>query len=124
MIGANIGPILVVTGVLTVLVGVGLVLPRQLLFVLLGAKTNDPTTILIGRHWSLLGALVGALLIYAAFHPDTRVPILTVAVIEKLTFGVLVIASPLRSRLLTMSFVCADAAMSLLYVLFLAQYRS
>lgn len=77
MIGANIGPILVVTGVLTVLVGVGLVLPRQLLFVLLGAKTNDPTTILIGRHWSLLGALVGALLIYAAFHPDTRVPILT-----------------------------------------------
>jgi hypothetical protein len=42
---------------------------------------------------------------------------------EKLVFGILVIASPLRRRLLTVAVVCADAIMGLLYVLILTQQR-
>lgn len=123
MIEANIGTILVITGAVTALAGVGLAVPRQLLSVILTDKTNDPTVILIARHWSLLVALVGGLLIYAASHPESREPIMIVAIAEKLALGVLVIASPLRTRILTMSVVCADAVMALLYVLFLTQQR-
>jgi hypothetical protein len=88
---------------------------------LLGEKTNDTTVILMARHWSLLVALVGGLLIYAAYHPEARVPAMIVGAAEKLVFGVLIIASPLRRRRLTLAVVCADAIMGLLYVLILTQ---
>jgi hypothetical protein len=123
VIETNISAILVITGALTALAGVGLVVPRQLLDVFLAEKTNDATVILIARHWSLLVALVGGLLIYAAYHPETRVPIMIVAIVEKLALGILVVASPLRKRIITMSVVCADAIMALLYVLYLTQQR-
>lgn len=124
MIGANVGAILVVTGALTVPVGVGLFIPRQLLDFLVAEKTNDTTVILVARHWSLLGALVGGLLIYAAYRPEIRVPVIIAGATEKVMFGLLVITSPLCRRLLTMSVVGADAIMATFYVLFLARQRT
>ncbi len=111
--------LLLVTGILTAGAGVGLIFPRQLLEIFLGDRTNAPTTLLIVRHWGLLVGLVGGLLIYAAYHVEIRVPVMIVAAAEKLVLGGLVIASPLRTRLLTMAIVCADAIMALLYVLVL-----
>jgi hypothetical protein len=119
-----VATILLVTGGLTALVGIGLVLPRQILDVLLGKNTDDPIVLLMGRHWSFLGALVGGLVIYAAFHPEVRVPAMVVGAAEKLAFGVLVIASPLRRRLITMAVVCGDAVMALIYIILLAQGRT
>jgi hypothetical protein len=102
-------------------VGIGVVVPRQLLAFLLGEKTSDPTVILMARHWSLLAALVGGLLMYAGYYPEARLPALIIGAAEKLVFGILVIASPLRRRRLTLAVVCADAIMGLLYVLILTQ---
>jgi hypothetical protein len=96
-------------------------MPRQLLALILGEKTSDATVILIARHWSLLVALIGGLLIYAAYHPEARVPAMIVGAAEKLVFGILVIASPLRRRRLTLAVVSADAIMGLLYVVILTQ---
>lgn len=79
--------------------------------------------ILMARHWSLLAALVGGLLMYAAYHPEARLPALVIGAAEKLVFGILVVASPLRGRRLTIAVVCADAIMGLLYVLILTQQR-
>jgi len=119
-----IAAILLVTGGLTALVGVGLVLPRQILNFLLGKRTDDPVVLLMARHWSFLGALVGGLLVYAAFHPEVRVPAMAVGAAEKLALGVLVVASPLRTRLITMAIVCGDAAIALVYIVLLAQGRT
>lgn len=113
--------LLLVTGILTAGAGFGLIFPRQLLAMLLGDRTNETTTLLMARHWSLLVALVGGLLIYAAYHPEIRVPVMIVAAAEKLVLGVLVIASPLRTRLVTLAVVAADAVMALLYVVLLTQ---
>jgi hypothetical protein len=77
----------------------------------------------MARHWSLLAALVGGLLMYAAYHPEARLPALVIGAAEKLVFGILVVASPLRGRRLTIAVVCADAIMGLLYVLILTQQR-
>ncbi len=96
-------------------------MPRQLLALILGESTSDATVILMARHWSLLVALIGGLLMYAAYHPEVRLPATIVGAAEKLVFGVLVIASPLRRRRLTLAVVGADAVMGLLYVLILTQ---
>jgi hypothetical protein len=77
----------------------------------------------MARHWSLLAALVGGLLMYAGYHPEARLPALIIGATEKLVFGILVIASPLRRRRLTIGVVGADAIMGLLYVLILTQQR-
>jgi hypothetical protein len=77
----------------------------------------------MARHWSLLAALVGGLLMYAGYHPEARLPALIIGAAEKLAFGILVIASPLRRRRLTIAVVGADAIMGLLYVLILTQQR-
>lgn len=121
MIQRMTGMLLLLTGGITALAGLGLIFPRQLLAVLLGDRTNEATTLLMARHWSLLVGLVGGLLIYAAFHPEVRVPVMIVAAAEKLVLGGLVIASPLRTRLVTVAVVSADAVMAFLYILLLTQ---
>ena len=52
---------------------------------------------------------------------EVRVPVMIVAAAEKLVLGGLVIASPLRTRLVTLAVVSADAVMALLYMLLLTQ---
>ncbi len=121
MIQRMTSTLLLVTGILTAGAGLGLIFPRQLLAMLLGDRTNQTTTLLMARHWSLLVALVGGLLIYAAYHAEIRVPVMIVAAAEKLVLGVLVIASPLRTRLVTLAVVAADAVIALLYVVLLTQ---
>lgn len=112
---------LIVTGVLTALTGVGLLFPRMPLGILFGLETNDGTTLLVGRHWSLLLALIGGLLIYSAYHPEVRTPVMVAAAAEKIAIAVLVVASPLRKRLPAMLAVGADLVMALLYVFFLVK---
>ena len=116
MIQGMTGTLLLLTGILTAGAAVGLLFPRQLLAILLGERAPAPAMILITRHWGLLVGLVGGLLIYAAYHAEIRVPVMIVAAAEKLVLGALVIASPLRGRLVTMAVVCADGVMALLYI--------
>lgn len=122
MISAHVATILVVTGVLTAVGAVGFAFPRPFFAMLLGMTTDDATTTVIGRHWGLLIGLIGALLIYAAYHTEARIPIMTVAAVEKLALAALVIASPLRRRRLTTAIVGADVVMAILFVIILAQY--
>jgi hypothetical protein len=122
VIADHIGTILVVTGVLTAAAVVGFVFPRPFLAVLVGMSTDDARTIVIGRHWGLLIGLIGGLLIYAAYHAEARIPIMCVAIIEKLALAAIAIASPLRRRPLTMTIVGADVVMALFFLVFLAQF--
>jgi hypothetical protein len=110
------GTLLLITGILTAGAGIGLLFPRQIVASFLGDQAPASTTQLLARHWCLLVALVGGLLIYAAFHAQIRVPVMIVAATEKLVLGGLVIASPLRARPLTLAVVGADGVMAILYV--------
>jgi hypothetical protein len=121
MTEAHASLILAVTGVLTLLAGAGIVVPRLLFKTFFGLTTTDANAVTVARHWSLLIALVGALLLYAAYHPEARVPILVVAAAEKFALGLLVFTGPLRKRTLTVAIVAADVIMALLYVLILVR---
>ena len=116
MIKAQIGGILVVTGILT-MSGISLLLaPKTMLRWMFGQSSPDLVTTTITRHWGLLLFLVGCLLVCAGYHPEIRTIVMLVAIIEKFGIATLVYASPLRARRLLDVIVGADAIMAILYV--------
>jgi len=106
----------VVTGALTIGAGVAALVPRWALRCVFGVDHIDPLTILVARHWALLLTLIGGLLVYAAYHPEVRVPVMIAATIEKLAVGALIFASPFRKKPLAALVAIADPIMALLYL--------
>src|SRR5262252_10505340 len=87
MIGAHIELILIVTGALTAIALLQFIAPASVLRMIYGEAPTDEVGLAVARHWGLLTFLVGALLVYAAFHPSVRGPAMVVAVIEKAALG-------------------------------------
>jgi hypothetical protein len=119
MLAAHIELILVLTGLMTA-GALGLFLwPITMMRILFGQAPCDALSVLIARHWGLLVCLVGALLIYAAYHAEVRIPTLLVAVAEKAAFALGVLVSPLRHRPTALVLALADASMTAVYLIYL-----
>jgi hypothetical protein len=88
---SHVGTILLVIGLYTAAALPQFFAPRLFLAkVTLGAETSDALTLLLARHWALLAALVGGLLMYSAYRPDARVPAMVMAIVEKLAMAGLI----------------------------------
>src|SRR5215813_14147300 len=122
MIGAHIELILIVTGALTAIALLQFVAPAPVLRMILGEAPTDEVGLAVARHWGLLTFLVGALLIYAAFHPSVRGPAMVVAVIEKAALGVGVLGTSLRKHPTAAAVAAGDSLIALTYVLYLAGF--
>jgi hypothetical protein len=85
-----------------------------------GEVPSGPVSLVVARHWGLLLFCVGALLVYAAFHPALRVPAMVLASVEKGGFVACVLGTSLRQRITPLILALFDALMLLLYVLYLA----
>jgi hypothetical protein len=79
----HIDLILLVSGVFTLLPIIVFLLPTRGPRLLFGVDAPDGAGGLFTRHWSLLAPSLGALLIYAAWHPELRAPLMLAASIEK-----------------------------------------
>jgi len=110
MLSAHIELILLITGLATAGAVVLFVAPVTMLKMLFGQAPADALSLLIARHWGLLVFLVGALLVYAAYHPETRVPTLVVAIAEKAAFAIGIFISPFRRRRAVLVMALADLA--------------
>jgi hypothetical protein len=119
MLAAHIELILLITGLATAGVLVVFVAPVPVMKVVFGQAPSDALSLFIARHWGLLVSLVGALLIYAAYHAEVRVPTLIVAIGEKTALVLGVLISPFRQRPTVLAMALADAGMSAVYVLYL-----
>jgi len=73
----------------------------------------------LARHWGLLLFCVGALLVYAAFHPPLRQPAVVLALVEKVGFVACVFGTSLRQRPIASIMAAGDAVMAVVYVLYL-----
>lgn len=124
MIAAQTGAILIVTGAITAGAFAAVVAPVAVLRLLFGVMSPDQLTIMIARHWALLVTLVGGLLVYAAYHPEVRVPVMIAAVVEKLAIGALIFASPWRRRISAATVAGGDTVIALLYIWILWGARS
>ena len=119
MIASNIEAVLIVTGTLTASMLAQFLAPRWILRHAFGEVTSGAVSIVLARHWGLLLFCVGALLIYAGFHPAVRDPALVLASIEKAGFVACVFGSSLRRRPAVAAMAIGDGVMVLVYVLYL-----
>src|SRR5438105_3978421 len=117
MVAAHVEPILLSTGLATAGALVLVVAPAPMMKLVFGQSPPDALGLFIARHWALLIFLVGALIVYAAYRLDIRVPTLIVAVVEKAAFAVGVLISPLRRRPTATIVALADAGMAALYLM-------
>lgn len=83
MLAEQFAIVLWVTGVATMTPILQFVAPRPVLARLYQIELTDEAGVLFARHWGLLAAAVGGLLIYAAGHPAAREPIVLAAAVEK-----------------------------------------
>jgi hypothetical protein len=120
MLVSHIELILLLTGLATSGALVMCLAPTLALKTLFGKASSDAVSLLIARHWGLLIFLVGALLIYAAYHAEIRVSALVLASAEKTAFALGVFASPLRRCRMAFVAALADAGMAALYLIYLA----
>lgn len=124
MLQRHFDKILYVTGVVTLTPLLQYFLPTLNLG-LSGLLVGDDTGMLFARHWGLMAACFGALLIFVAARPNFRKPIVLAALVEKLGLVVL-IALAWNNPALAGLHVAAlfDGACVLLYGAYLYQVRN
>ncbi len=84
--------IMLASGLLTCTMLFAAIAPATALQGMFGESLEGPLAELIVRNWGVLVTLVGAMLIYGAFHPDQRRLSLLVASVSKLVFIGLVLS--------------------------------
>ena len=122
MIGAHIDLILIATGALTAVAILQFIAPVSMLRFIYDEAPKEASSLALARHWGLLIFLIGALLIYAAFHPVVRGPAVLVAAIEKIALGVGVLGTSLRHQPVAAAIAIGDSVIALVYVIYLAGY--
>jgi len=88
----NMKWIMLVSGALTFTMIYAAIAPQAALSSTFGAALEGPLAEIVVRNWGALIALVGAMLIYGAYHPPIRPLVLIVAGLSKLIFIALVLA--------------------------------
>src|SRR5215470_9682245 len=92
VIGRFIVPILIVTGAITALPTLQFFFPRPALKLLSGVTVEGDAALLFARHWGLVTATIGGLLIYASQSPGARCAIVLAVLVEKIGYAALVLA--------------------------------
>lgn len=92
IIVAQIKWIMLASGVLTCTMIYAAIAPQAALRGTFGEALDGPLAEIVVRNWGMLITLVGAMLIYGAYHAAVRPLVLAVAALSKLAFIVLVLA--------------------------------
>ena len=89
---ANMRWVMLAAGVLTCTMVYGAFAPQAALRATFGETLEGPLAEVVVRNWAALIAIMGALLIYGAFRPAHRAPILVAAGASKVVFIALVLS--------------------------------
>jgi hypothetical protein len=88
--------VMLTAGVLTSTMLYAAVAPRAALQSTFGEELNGPVAEIVVRNWGALIGLIGAMLLYGAYHPSSRSLVLTVAGLSKVVFIGLVLSQGAR----------------------------
>jgi len=119
MLASSIGWILIVTGFITA--GGGLaafLLPH--LFLRMGFGVDNPASVSLFfvRHWGVLILAVAALIVFSAYAPTIRTPVLVAAIVEKFAMALLVFFGPVKRTSVMTAIAIVDGVFAILYVLY------
>src|SRR5215471_20595523 len=97
MLASSIGWILVASGVITAGAGLAaLLFPHLFLRLGFGVESPISSFVFFVRHWGVLIFVVGALIVYSAYAPTVRAPVLIAPAIEKFAIGLLTFFGPVK----------------------------
>ena len=117
---SNFKWVMLVSGLLTCTMFMGLISPQSSLRSNFGVVIEDAAVGIIVRNWSALIGLMGTMLIYGAFVPAVRKFSLVMASISKLIFIILVISlGTTFMKFGVGTAVVADSIMILLFIIYL-----
>jgi len=117
--------VMLVSGLLTCTMFLGLFSPEASLKTNFGETTEWPLSGIIVRNWAALIGLMGIMLIYGAFNSTVRRFVLVIAGISKIIFIALVLTSGKSYfGLGAGTAVIADSIMVVLYIIYLLFSRS
>jgi uncharacterized protein with PQ loop repeat len=120
MLRSSIEWILIISGLITAVAGlVALLFPHFQLRSTYEVENPASIAVFFVMHWGLLVFVVGCLIIYSAYTPAIRVPILIAAAIEKFALGLLVFFGPVRRTSGMTTSAVVDGVFAILYVLYL-----
>ena len=115
--------IMLVSGALTFTMVSAAIAPDAAMRSTFGATLDGDLAGIIVRNWGVVVGLIGAMLIYGAYHPDVRALVLVVAAVSKLAFIGLVLLHG-RQYLATAGLaVGVDVVMVGLFVAYLLRTR-
>ncbi|NEX92231.1 hypothetical protein [Caulobacter sp. 17J65-9] len=118
----TIQPILYVSGAVTALAGALQFAAPTLFLTTIGMQVGEPAGLLFARHWGLLVACIGALLIYAAGRPQIRRPIVLAGAAEKAGIAVMLAMNWSEPALQGMRAAAAfDGVLAVIYLVYLLQ---
>ena len=110
--------VMLVSGLLTCSMIHAVVAPEAAQLQMFGESLGGPLAEVIVRNWAALIVIGGAMLVYGAFHPPSRPPILMMTALGKAAFIGLVLAQ--GGRYLSQQAVVAVVLDSVMVVLFFA----
>lgn len=113
--------LLAASGAATALVGlIAFIAPRPFLRLVLKVDAIDGATLFLVRHWGVLLAVIGALIVYAAYAPAARPAILAAAIIEKFVGGLLIFIGPAQRTAPLTAIAVADGLLAACYAAIVA----
>ena len=119
MLVSSIGWILVASGIITAVTGLAaLLFPLLFLRIVFGVESTNPLVFLV-QHWGVLIFAVGALIVYSAYVPTVRAPVLVAAAIEKFAIGLLTFFGPVKRTTAMTVIAVGDSTFAILYVAYL-----
>ena len=116
--------IMLVSGALTSTMIYAAIAPQAALQGMFGETLSGPLAEIVVRNWGVLITVIGVMLIYGAYRPESRPLVLTVAAATKLAFIALVLAQ--GSRYLNQQAgiaIAIDAVWVVLFACYLAAPR-
>jgi hypothetical protein len=116
MLNEHISIVLLVTGIVTALPLLQFLFPALALRLLYKLDLRDPAGLLFARHWGLMAACFGGLLIYASAHAEVRAPIVLAAMLEKAGLAGVILADWSRPHARGLRLACVfDAACTVVF---------
>ena len=111
--------LLIITGVFTA-ASVGVFLqPVKQVAIIYGENLTGTAVTMLVRHWGLLITGTGVLIIFSAFNPPLRIPMMVLGVVEKIMLAGSILATPLRKRPIPAAIAALDLLIALLYILYM-----
>src|SRR5262245_11808405 len=121
MLASSIGWILVASGLITAEAGLAaLLFPHLFLRFGFGVESPISSLVFFVRHWGVLILMVAALILYSAYAPTVRAPVVAAAAIEKFAIGLLTFFGPMKRTNAMTAIAIGDGAFAILYVAYLA----